>query len=211
MTILVIVAAAWCVALLAAALVRAGVRGGPRVRAVPRGHAVDGLVYVFGPAMRPWAKDGARRHPAVVGLGLVYHLGVAAGAVMVGALVVAGWQPTSLGVGVRGLLALLLVFATGAGLSLLLRRLRDPALRRISVPDDYVSNAIVTLFLAATLAWLIGGAFDPLVLGAASALLLYAPLGKIRHCVFYPVARVALGLRLGRRGVVGRRAQGAGA
>lgn len=211
MTLVVIAAGVWCVALMAASLVRALRRGRPRVTAVPRGRAVDGLAYVFGPAMRPWAKDGARRHPAVVGLGLVYHLGIAAATVMVGALVAAAWSPLSWSGGVRGLLTLLLVFATGAGLALLLRRLRDAALRRISIPDDYVSNALVTLFLAATTAWLIGGAFEPLVLSAASALLLYAPLGKIRHCVFYPVARVALGLRLGRRGVVGRRAQGAGA
>ena len=37
---------------------------------------------------------------------------------------------------------------------------------------------------------------------ATVVLALYAPLGKIRHCVFFFLARGLFGARLGRRGII---------
>jgi hypothetical protein len=37
----------------------------------------------------------------------------------------------------------------------------------------------------------------------ASALLLYIPLGKLRHAIYFPLARVELGAHFGKRGVWG--------
>jgi hypothetical protein len=211
MTTLVIVSAVWCAVLLAASVARALARGGPRVRAVSRGRAAGGLVYAFGPAMRPWAKDGVRGHPLVLVAGLVYHLGVAVALVLLAGVLLAGWRGDAWPAAARLGLGLLLVFAASAGLALFVRRVRDPVLRRISVPDDLVSNMLVDVFLLASVAWLSTAVAESFLLVAASLLLLYAPLGKIRHCAFYPFARVAFGVRLGRRGIAGGRAFGSGA
>jgi nitrate reductase gamma subunit len=81
------------------------------------------------------------------------------------------------------------------------RRATTPLLRAISAPDDYASNLLVV-------AWLVSGAVAVFLparaafLGTTIALALYAPLGKIRHCVFFFLARGLFGARLGRRGIV---------
>ncbi len=208
MVTIVLVAAAWCVVALVAAVVLACRRGGPRVHAEARGRASAGWLYAFGPAMWPWAKDGVRRHPLALVFGLALHLGLGVASVVLAGVTLGGWRAPSLPAALRAAASLLLVAAVVSGVALLVRRARDARLRSISVPDDYLSNGLVTLWLAATATWCVEPGAEPWLLLAASAVLFYAPLGKIRHCVFYPIARAALGTRLGRRGVVGAGAHG---
>ena len=75
-------------------------------------------------------------------------------------------------------------------------------LRRISAPDDYASNLIADLFLASAAVAAVRPALTTAFLAVATVLFAYAPLGKIRHCVYLPVARVIFGAQLGRRGVL---------
>jgi hypothetical protein len=207
MTSLVLFAAAWCVALLAAEVVVTLSRGRPRVRAVPRGPAWRGAAYLFGPGMNPRAKDGARRHPLVLAGGVAYHAAIGV-ALLLTVFILTGVRLTAV---VHGAMAVVLVAGAAAGAGLAARRARSEALRRISVPDDFVSNGLVTVVLAAGAAADFSPRLEPVFLLAVSALLLYAPLGKIRHCVFYPLARLSLGLMLGRRGVYGAPSRSAGA
>jgi hypothetical protein len=204
---LVLCAAAWCVTLLAGSVVAALARPRPLVRAAPRAPAWRGVAWLFGRGLSPWAKDGARRHPMVVLAGATYHAGIAAGLLLI-VVLVAGLSP---GPAWRFGLALALATGAGAGLGLAVRRARCATLRRSSVPDDVVSNGIVTAFLAAGAVAVIAPPFELAFLAVAALLLFYAPLGKIRHCVFYPLARLSLGLTLGRRGVVGAASREAGA
>jgi len=45
----------------------------------------------------------------------------------------------------------------------------------------------------------------PALMLYASAVLFYVPLGKLRHAIYFPLARVYLGLFFGKRGVWGSR------
>ncbi|HEX7554211.1 MAG TPA: hypothetical protein VF378_11710, partial [Geothrix sp.] len=104
-----------------------------------------------------------------------------------------GWAWPSL---LRVPLQFLLGLGVLAGLGLLLKRLLLPELRGLSHPDDFVSNGLATVFVALALAgptkaWLL----------SATLLLVYVPLGKLRHCLFFFVARRHLGAFFGRRGV----------
>jgi hypothetical protein len=87
-----------------------------------------------------------------------------------------------------------------AGLGLLGKRIASPHLRGLSSPDDFVANVLTTTFTALAAF----ASFDPRArpawLVAAALLLLYVPVGKIRHCFLFFPSRYHLGLFFGRRG-----------
>jgi hypothetical protein len=48
-------------------------------RAHPRGNWKKGVVYAFGVGMLPWEKESARQHLPTYIAGILYHLGIFAG------------------------------------------------------------------------------------------------------------------------------------
>ena len=178
---------------------RAALAFGPRRAEAPaRGAAWRGVLYAFGPGLSPWAKESARAHPLVYVAGLMYHVGVFTALGLAACAIVGMRWPGRLGPA----LAVVFVLALAAGLGLLARRVRVPALRAISSPDDYASNLFVSALVTSGLLSALAGAYMPSLLLTATAVLAYAPLGKIRHCVFFFLARVGFGRLLGRRGVL---------
>lgn len=194
----------WASVGMAAALGRAWRRGTSRVVAASVGPAWPGVAYAFGRGMGPRAKESASQHPVVYAAGILYHAGIAAG---VGTLAVtlAHVRVPPL---VVGALALLLLVSVAAGAGLVARRLTSALLRAISAPDDYAANLLVDAWLATAALSLLMPAASPAFLTATMLLGLYAPLGKIRHCVFFFLARGRFGVRLGRRGIVQSRRTG---
>jgi hypothetical protein len=81
-------------------------------------------------------------------------------------------------------------------------RILDPNLRRLSTLDDLASVALVSLFLAAAVGALRAPAALPGFYLVTIALLLYAPLSKIRHCLYFAFSRIHFGRFVGRRGVL---------
>jgi len=184
-----------CVTALAVMVLRTRAFGKKPLHAAPVGAITRGIVFAFGTGMLPWEKESARRHLTTYLAGIVYHFGLftAAGYVL--------WRLLSgIPSGGSALLLALLLPAAAAGVFLLLKRIFVRNMRRISVPDDYISNLLVTLFLAAVVTDVVSGAFTTGLYVTTSLLLLYIPLGKIRHCVFFFYARYLLGRFYGRRG-----------
>ena len=128
--------------------------------------------------------------------GMAFHAGVFAAAGLL-LTVVAG---VSVPGGLRWLIGAVAAVGSLGGAALFVKRLVTPHMRGLSGPDDFVANALSTAFAAA------GGAaaFVPGVsavwLAVATAWLLYIPLGKIRHCVFFFTTRYHFGAFFGRRG-----------
>lgn len=180
-------------------------RGQARAEAPARGRARDGVVYAFGRGMSPWAKESARQHPVVYMAGLLYHLGIFASLGIV-VLAIAGVPRLE---SVSFVSAPLLVLSLVAGVALLARRIATPGLRAVSCPDDFTSNVAVTLLVASALVSVADGGHAPSLLVVGTLVLLYAPLGKIRHCVFFFLARAGFGRLMGRRGVLPGAAHGA--
>lgn len=194
-------AAAWCVVALAwqyRAMKRFGAR---RLHAPAAGREAEGIRYAFTAGMAPGAKESVRMNPVSYALGMAYHLGVFAGLALL-AMDLAG-APSFRILGAAALLG-----ACG-GAALLVKRGVTRWLRSLSHPDDYLSNALATAF--ALLAGL--AAYAPSLMPTwrvvGALLFLYAPLGKIRHCVFFFPTRAHFGAFFGRRGVLPRRAEGA--
>ena len=198
------VAMVCCVSALAWQARRALSAGRPRIEAPPRGLARAGVLYAFGAGMSPWAKESGREHLAVWLAGVVFHLGIFAALALSVIVMFDGSWP----IGLSRLLAPLLGVALLSGLGLLVRRFSDPNLRAVSSPDDYASNVLVCLLVASALVSAALGTATASMLLVATVVFLYAPLGKIRHCVFFFLARVGFGRLLGRRGTLPHAAGG---
>ena len=96
--------------------------------------------------------------------------------------------------------ALLALAGAAAGLGLLVRRGVQPHLRGLSSADDVLSNLLVTGFAGLAGATLVLPGASRFLPWAGAALLVYLPLGKLRHSVFFFLSRYHLGAFFGRRG-----------
>jgi hypothetical protein len=193
--ILLAISAVWAIAaLLVQALAARGAIVGPRAPAM--GRASRGVLYGFTTAMLPTRKESASRHPVSFAAGLLLHLGVAASFLTV----LDSSFPLPLS-SARLLLAPAAGAGLVAGLFLLVKRLVTPDLRAISRPDDYLASLMIAALLAGTLAFRAGVLSATALRILAAILVLYLPLGKLRHAVFFYLARADLYGRLGFRGV----------
>lgn len=191
--------------LLAAMVISAAVFTALRVRlgsvpahvAPPRGSAAAGILYAFTVAFAPWAKESASRHLPSYLAGIAYHVAVFSGLVR---LIVSLVEP-SLPSFTNGLMAVLAGCGLACGLALLVKRCTDRRLWAVSVPEDFFANALVNLMLAAALAAALRPSTLPVFQIAGAVLILYAPLGKLRHMLFLLTSRRVLGATFGRRGV----------
>ena len=192
-------AMAWATAGFAVAVAAAWRRGVPGVTAAPAGSPWPGIIYAFGAGMSPRAKESASQHPWLYAAGILYHAGIAAA----GSTLVITLADARLPSVAARALTLLLLAAVLAGAGLMWRRANSPLLRAISAPDDYASNLLVDGWLATAAIALLRPEATPAFLVVTIVLAVYAPLGKIRHCIFFLIARGRFGARLGRRGIVG--------
>lgn len=170
-------------------------RGGGRTDYSARaGDSARGVLYAFTTAMLPSHKESVRHHPGKFAVGLLLHLGVLAAlleVVLLVAGVAVGWP--------WGVLALL---ALPAGIYLAVRRRVSPVLRAMNAPDDYVAIVAVCALLVLAALSAFGVVSPAVLLGYAVPFLIYLPLGKLRHVIFFFVARADLGRRLGYRGTL---------
>ncbi len=166
-----------------------------------RGDVLRAIAYSFTGAMSPLKKESARRHVPTYILGLVFHAGVFLASAWV-VVFFFGWKVPLV---VATFSDQALAATAAAGVVLLLKRMTRRKLRYYSTPDDYFSNVLVVGFQATALAALLNVDIIPALMLYASAVLLYVPLGKLRHAIYFPLARVYLGLFFGKRGVWGTR------
>jgi len=147
--------------------------------------------------MTPAHKEAIKRHPAQFAVGLTMHIGVIVA--VLAALLFLIWPPA--GYRLLAFARPVVALALAAGIYLVVRRAFSENLRAMSAPDDYVA-ALATCGLLAF------ACLRPVDAENHAALLIYAgllfvslPLGKLRHAVFFFVARGDYGRRLGYRGI----------
>jgi nitrate reductase gamma subunit len=172
-------------------------RPGTDSLAAKRGDIPPAVLYSLTGAMMPWKKETAALHPVSYALGIGYHAGIFLSFIWL----VLMFSGLGLPAQAAAASAVVLALASLCGLALLVKRLITPAMRYFSNPDDYFSNLIATGFVALTAAALVREAMTPALFIYAGILLLYIPVGKLRHALYFALARVYLGLFYGRRGV----------
>ena len=172
-------------------------RPGSDSLAAARGNIPPAVLYSLTGAMMPWKKETAALHPVSYALGVGYHAGIFLGFAWL-ALLFFNLQPPA---ALAGVSALLLAAASLCGLALLIKRLATPAMRYLSNPDDYFSNLVASGFVAMAAAALMKEGLTSALFVYAGLLILYIPVGKLRHALYFALARVYLGMFYGRRGV----------
>ena len=188
-------AAAFCLAALSLVAFKTFALGGRAYLSEPHGSGRKGVLYAFGRGMLE--KESVSLHLPTFAGGLFFHAAVFAALLYLALVILA----PSLALPRQAFRA---VFAAGAavGAALFVKRAARPKLRRLSCPDDFAANLLVDAFLAAAFLHTLDAATEPILLGTALALFVYVPFGKIRHCFFFFVTRLAFGIHFGRRGTL---------
>ena len=193
--ILALVSLSLCLVSCAFHLIRLIRLGKPDDLAENAGNSPAAVYYSFTGGMSPTKKESAYLHLPTYVAGLVYHLGTFLSI----ALFFLFWIVP----GIEGVIQVILIgfmsISAFCGIGIFIKRIYKKELRALSNPDDYISNFLVTLFQVVTLISLSQPAI--LYYFVASLLLLYLPLGKLKHTLYFFAARYHLGIFYGRLGV----------
>lgn len=172
--------------------------GKRRLHSQARGKRLAGVAYALGRGMMPWEKESAARHLPTTAAGMMYHAGIFSAILFV----LLRAASVSVAGPALGVLRVLMAAGFACGVGLFVKRLVKPILRFLSCPDDFLSNALVDLFVLSGLLASFGAVPDSAFFALAVLTFLYMPLGKIRHCFFFFYVRILFGSYFGRRGVL---------
>jgi hypothetical protein len=161
------------------------------------GNAKAGVLYSLTSAMSPRKKESAFLHKPTYVAGIVFHIGTFLAII----LYVLSWSEIEFSVYLQLVFVLLLFGAMCCGISVLIKRITTPVLRKLSNPDDYFANIIVTLFQLVTIVKFSFPGMDAFYFVIAALLMFYFPAGKLRHALYFFSARYHLGNFFGRRAV----------
>ncbi len=172
--------------------------GRPKDLSRKSGNIPGALVYSYTTAMSPANKESAYLHlPTYIG-GIFFHIGTFVGLALF--IVFFFAYPFLFPLGLTWALSIILLVSIISGIILFIKRFTVPKVRKLSHPDDYISNLLTTLFQLFTLIYLLlDHSFVVYYYLFASLLLLYIPVGKLRHVVYFFAARYHLGFFYGWR------------
>ena len=148
--------------------------------------------------MLPWEKESAFKHLPTFFAGILYHAGIFAAVFFLITTLLLIRLPDIAILIIR----LLAVIGLLSGIGLLAKRFALPYMRFISCIDDYIANILVGLLLLVTILATYYYVLQFAMMAVAITLLLYIPVGKIRHCVFFFYSRILFGAFFGRRGTL---------
>jgi hypothetical protein len=171
--------------------------GKPVDFAPPAGTTGPAILYSFTGAMNPLKKESAFLHLPTYSAGIIYHLGTFLSISLFFLLWFMPLERTT----ITHFLSLFLLVSVGCGIGILFKRLLKKDLRKLSIPDDYISNVLVSLFQLMSV-FILEFSFPLSVYYLiTSLLLLYFPLGKLKHAIYFFAARYHLGFFYGWRGI----------
>jgi nitrate reductase gamma subunit len=172
-------------------------------KAPAKGSAGRGVAYSYAATVAPWMMSSSTQHwTRWLEFGL-YHIG--AGLAILSTFTLP-FTPQLMTQPVRIVFAVFVALGLVVGAIRLRRRFSDPTLRVISTPDDYFSLIAVEVFFFLTVMTLVTDTpgWRLAYFLVTAAFLFYVPFSKISHYVYWFFARVLMGVRYGRRGVVPR-------
>lgn len=166
----------------------------------PRGKVRQAVLYAFTLGMAPWEKESTRLHWIAYVRGILFHVGIF---VAFGVLLVSPWLNV---IPLPILWLAMVVTGVGAiaGFAGIVMRLAEEHTRVLSLPDDYFSVFLASLFAALAFVVLLSPVVLPVFYVVTAVMLVYIPFSKIRHCVYFFYSKFFFGLGFGHRGVIGR-------
>jgi hypothetical protein len=179
-----------CLALLLMHFLRLVRLGNPDYNSRPAGKTGKAIRYAFTGAMSPARKESAFLHlPNHTGTFFSFFLFF----FLISGLLPAGPFAKAI--------AVFLGISALCGIAILFKRIIKKELRVLSNPDDFISNFLVSKFQIVTIAALFLPAVRPSYYIIFTILVLYIPVGKLRHAVYFFAARYHIGYFFGWRGV----------
>ena len=171
--------------------------GKPKDLSQKSGNLAKAEIYSYTTAMLPNKKESAYLHIPTFTAGMLFHIGTFVSLLLfvLFLFVDLDFFREYLPLAVLLLLLLVgLVVSSLCGFGLLLKRIFSNKLRALSSLDDYLSSFLTILFQVFTGFYLVFGDFAAIPYYiSASILLLYLPVGKLRHAVYFFAARYQLG------------------
>jgi len=165
-----------------------------------RGKPWRGILFAFTLGMAPWEKESTRTHWIAYLRGIFFHVGIFTAFAV---LLASPWLEA-----LPGWLAWLAAAITGLGALFgytgIVMRLSGPNERRLSLPDDYASVFLSSLFISLACVTLLWRPALPAFYIVTGILGVYLPVSKIRHCVYFFYSKFFFGMGYGRRGVLGQ-------
>lgn len=163
----------------------------------PSDNAKNAAVYAFTKSMSPGKKESAYQHLPTYATGMVFHLGTF---FSFGLLIMVFFNVT-MSSWASHASTLCIAISIICGFAIFLKRVFNDALRSLSLPDDYFSNLLVCGFQFITALTIYNGTSHGLVFIYASFMMLYIPLGKLKHTIYFFASRIYLSRFYGKRGV----------
>ena len=169
--------------------------GKPKDFSEASGSVCEGVLYSNTIAMLPNKKESAYLHLPTYTAGMIFHIGTFFSLLFLllsfFEIPYPQWLQTAL--------CAIISFAALCGFVLLVKRIFSKNTANITSPDDYISTGLVALFnLMSALIFICPEIIIYYYL-SASLLLLYIPVGKLKHLIYYFAARYHLGFFYGRR------------
>lgn len=182
--------------------------GSPKDRSQPVGKVSAGVVYSCTTAMLPQNKESAYLHLPTYTAGIIYHIGnflaLATFVWLFIASLIDFWPPLQICGTVEvihQIISVILLISAACGICLLIKRCIKKELKAISSFDDYFSNIVCTLVQIFTIIYCLSPSFSAPYFVMVAVLMIWMPIGKIKHLLFFFMARYHLGFFYGRRGV----------
>lgn len=179
--------------------------GKPKEYSEKSGSVAKGVLYSGTAAMMPFKKESAYLHIFSFSVGIIFHLGTfLALLIYILSLFPFFFKFLSSYQWIHGFTIMAQITGALAGIILLTKRVTVKSLRTLSNADDFISNALTTLFQLTTTLYLLSFNSDfAFVFYYISAILLflYMPIGKLKHCLYFFSARYHIGFFYGWRNV----------
>lgn len=203
--IIALIALAICFVLLLSHFVRIIHLGKPKDFSEKSGSVAKGVAYSNTVAMMPQNKESAYLHLPSYALGILFHIGIFSSFLI---FILSFFEFFNQWIindqGIHYILPIVTAAGAIAGLSLFVKRLINRNLRNLTNPDDFLSNGFTTLFQIATTCYLLLPACNCMMNTyyiVTAILLLYMPIGKLKHLLYFFSARYHLGFFYGWRNV----------
>jgi len=166
----------------------------------PKGDLLQSIIWSLIVLAMPWRMESTTKHWTRYVEFIIFHVAIFLNIITSFLL---SYAPGARGPPVNYMFMLFLGLGLLAGTLRTVRRFSRPEMRIISSFDDYFSMVLVLLFLLTGMLALMGIFWAIAVYFVIAALfLVYEPLSKIRHYLYYPFGRYFFGADFGRRGVL---------
>lgn len=173
-------------------------KGIPKDLSQKSGNIAKAELYSYTIAMLPGQKESAYMHKPTFTLGIIFHIGTFAALLLFGTLFFV--QLKLFPFWIKQAICIVLILGAISGFTLFIKRIALKKLRNLSNLDDFVSNLLTTLFQFFSVQYLICEQQSTTCYYiVVSLLLLYIPIGKLRHVIYFFAARYHLGFFYGWR------------